>query len=307
MHVPVLLQECVDGLNIQPNGIYVDATLGAAGHSSAIAQRLRGGKLIGIDQDIDAIAAATEKLKPYAKSVILVNDNFAHLALILDNLGIESVNGILMDLGVSSYQLDKDERGFSYHADAQLDMRMNQQGGLRAYDVVNTYPEMQLKQIFRDYGEERYAGRIAQRICRQRAEAPIETTLELAELIKQAIPAATRREGGHPAKRVFQAIRIEVNQELAVLKEGLEAAFSRLSSGGRLAIITFHSLEDRIVKTTFLEWAKGCTCPKDFPICVCNNQPKATIVTKKPMVADEEELAENKRAHSAKLRIIQKA
>lgn len=304
-HISVLLQECIDGLAIKEDGIYVDGTAGGAGHSCEIAKRLSElGRLIAIDKDPDAVAVATERLAPYPAAQVVQND-FSQLCDVLDQLSIESVDGILLDLGVSSFQLDTPDRGFSYMHDAPLDMRMSK-SGLSAYDVVNTYDFKALCRIFHEYGEERFTPAIAKAILRARETKPVETTGELCDLIRQAIPAKARREGGHPAKRVFQAIRIEVNGELESLSLFLEEAFDRLKPGGRMAIITFHSLEDRMVKHRFAKLCKGCTCPPDFPICVCGNKPKGKLINRKPIEASEEELLVNSRSKSAKLRIIEK-
>ncbi len=304
-HISVLLEECMDGLAIRPDGIYVDGTAGGAGHSCEIAKRLsQNGKLIAIDKDPDAVAVASARLAPYPVAQVVQSD-FSRLCDVLDKLGISRVDGILLDLGVSSFQLDTPDRGFSYIHDAPLDMRMSK-NGLSAYDVVNTYDFRKLCRIFHDFGEEKFTPAIAKAILKQREVAPIKTTGELSELIRQAIPAKARREGGHPAKRVFQAIRIEVNGELASLSEFLEDAFDRLNSGGRLAIITFHSLEDRMVKQRYASLCKGCTCPPDFPVCVCGNQPKGRLVNRRPIEASPQELAVNSRSKSAKLRVIEK-
>lgn len=304
-HISVLLEECIDGLAIRPDGIYVDGTAGGAGHSCEIAKRLsQNGKLIAIDKDPDAVAVASARLAPYPVAQVVQSD-FSRLCDVLDKLGISRVDGILLDLGVSSFQLDTPDRGFSYIHDAPLDMRMSK-NGLSAYDVVNTYDFRKLCRIFHDFGEEKFTPAIAKAILKQREVAPIKTTGELSELIRQAIPAKARREGGHPAKRVFQAIRIEVNGELASLSEFLEDAFDRLNSGGRLAIITFHSLEDRMVKQRYASLCKGCTCPPDFPVCVCGNQPKGRLVNRRPIEASPQELAVNSRSKSAKLRVIEK-
>ena len=305
-HVSVLLDECLDGLNIKPDGIYVDGTLGGAGHSSQIAKRLTTGRLIGIDRDPVALKAAGERLAPYADRVTLVHSNFCEIAQVLRDLGIDGVDGILLDLGVSSPQLDDGSRGFSYMADAPLVMRMNNEDALSAYEVVNSWPQEELKRILYDYGEERYAPRIAGAICARRAEKPIETTLELVDIIRSAMPAAALREKQHPAKRSFQAIRIAVNDELGAVREVMDAAIPRLKPGGRLAIITFHSLEDRIVKNAMAEAAKGCTCPPSFPVCICGNKPKVKLVNRKPITASEEELTANPRSRSAKLRVCEK-
>lgn len=304
-HISVLLEECMDGLAIRPDGIYVDGTAGGAGHSCEIAKRLSsGGRLIAIDKDPDAVAVASARLAPYPAAQVVQSD-FSQLCDVLDKLEISRVDGILLDLGVSSFQLDTPDRGFSYMHDAPLDMRMSK-NGLSAYDVVNTYDFKKLCRIFHEYGEEKFTPAIAKAILKQRETAPIKTTGELSELIRQAIPAKARREGGHPAKRVFQAIRIEVNGELASLSEFLRDVFDRLNSGGRLAIITFHSLEDRMVKQRYANLCKGCTCPPDFPICVCGNQPKGKLVNRKPIEASPQELAVNSRSKSAKLRVIEK-
>ncbi len=312
-HVSVLLQECMEGLAIKPDGIYIDGTCGGAGHSSEIAKRLTTGRLIGIDQDETAVKVATERLSVFGDRAMVVHSNFCHLDAVCRELGIDHIDGFLADLGVSSYQLDTPERGFSYMADAPLDMRMDSRSSdddghhlLTAYDVVNTYSEAELRRILYDYGEERFASRIAQRIVKARENAPIQTTGELVGLIKEAIPAAAREGGHHPAKRSFQAIRIEVNQELDVIRPALEAALARLAPGGRMAVITFHSLEDRIVKQTFADMASGCTCPKSLPVCVCGRKPRVKLVTKKPILPSEEELAVNPRSRSAKLRVAEK-
>ena len=305
-HRSVLLDECMDGLNIRPDGIYVDGTAGGAGHSSEIAKRLDSGRLIAIDQDETAVAVATERLNALKKNTTVVRSNFCELAKVCRELGIEQIDGVLLDLGVSSYQLDTAERGFSYSADAPLDMRMDNRCTLSAYDVVNTYSEQELKRILFDYGEERFAPAIASAIVKRRERSPIETTAELSDIIKYAMPPAAREGGHHPAKRSFQAIRIEVNRELDVIEPAIKGAVEMLSSGGRIAIITFHSLEDRIVKQAFASLASGCTCPKDFPICVCGNKPKVKIVNKKPILPSKQELDENPRSRSAKLRVAEK-
>ena len=305
-HVSVLLQECLDGLNIKPDGIYVDGTLGGAGHSSQIAKRLTTGRLIGIDRDPVALKAAGERLAPYADRVTLVHSNFCEIAQVLDNLNIEAVDGILLDLGVSSPQLDDGSRGFSYMVDAPLDMRMNNEDPITAKDIVNTWSYEELRRILFDYGEERYAPRIADAICRRREEKPIETTLELVDIIRSAMPAAALREKQHPAKRSFQAIRIAVNDELGAVRKVMEAAIPRLNPEGRLAIITFHSLEDRIVKNAMADAAKGCTCPPSFPVCVCGKKPQVKLITRKPITATDEELEANPRSRSAKLRVCEK-
>ena len=305
-HVSVLLQECLDGLSIKPDGIYVDGTLGGAGHSSQIAKRLTTGRLIGIDRDPVALAAAGEQLVPYQDRVTLVHSNFCEIAQILKDLNISGVDGILLDLGVSSPQLDDSARGFSYMADAPLDMRMNGQEALDAGVVVNTWSQEELKRILYNYGEERYAPQIAAAICRRREIKPIETTLELVDVIRSAMPPAALREKQHPAKRSFQAIRIAVNDELGSVEKVMEDAIPLLNPGGRLAAITFHSLEDRIVKTAMADAAKGCTCPPNFPVCVCGKKPLVKQITRKPIVASDEELEVNPRSRSAKLRICEK-
>ncbi len=305
-HRSVLLDECIEGLAIRPDGIYVDGTAGGGGHSFAIASKLTTGRLIAIDQDEAAIAAASARLAPLGERATVVRDNFRHIADVCADLGIDGIDGVLMDLGVSSYQLDTPERGFSYQADAPLDMRMDRRGSKSAYTVVNEYSEEEIKRILFEYGEERYAPRIAARIAAARADKPIETTGELVALIKAAIPAKAREEGHHPAKRSFQAIRIEVNAELDVIAPAIEAAANLLRPGGRIAIITFHSLEDRIVKQTFSRLAAGCTCPRDFPVCVCGNKPTLATVGRKPILPSEAELNENPRSRSAKLRVAEK-
>ena len=305
-HISVLLNECIEGLNIRSDGIYVDGTLGGAGHSFQIAARLKDGKLIGIDRDQVALKAAGERLSVYGERVQLVHSNFCHMAQVLKELNIQGVDGILLDLGVSSPQLDDGQRGFSYMVDAPLDMRMNSADSLSAHTVVNTWSQEELKRILYNYGEERYAPQIAAAICRKRAEKPIETTLELVEIIKNAMPPAALREKQHPAKRSFQAIRIAVNDELGAVEQIMADAVELLNPGGRLCIITFHSLEDRIVKLGMQDAAKGCTCPPNFPVCVCGKKPKVKLITKKPIVASDEELEENPRSRSAKLRICEK-
>lgn len=305
-HISVLLNECIEGLNIKEDGIYVDGTLGGAGHSSEIIKNLcERGRLIGIDQDKDALKAAKEKLKDY-NNVTFVHSNFYNIENILHDLNIAGVDGILMDLGVSSYQLDNGERGFSYMQDAPLDMRMNRENSLSAYEVINSYSEEDLFRIIKDYGEEKFAKRIANFIINKRKEKNIESTLELVDVIKAAIPAKARREGPHPAKRTFQAIRIEVNKELEIIEKTIRDGVERLNVGGRMAIITFHSLEDRIVKTVYKNLANPCTCPSSFPVCVCNKKPIVKIITRKPIEASKEELDYNPRSRSAKLRIIEK-
>jgi 16S rRNA (cytosine1402-N4)-methyltransferase len=293
-------------LAIKPNGIYVDGTAGGAGHSTRIAERLNDGMLVAIDRDETAVAVATERLSKFGERARVVRSNFYEVADVCKDLGIEAIDGLLLDLGVSSYQLDTPERGFSYMSDAPLDMRMDNRGELTAYDVVNTYSEERIKKILFEYGEERFSPSIAAAIVRSRQEKPIETTRELSDIIKYAIPPKAREGGHHPSKRSFQAIRIEVNGELDVIEPAIKDAVSLLSKGGRIAIITFHSLEDRIVKQAFASLASGCTCPKDFPICVCGNKPKVKIVNKKPILPSKQELDENPRSRSAKLRVAEK-
>ena len=305
-HVSVLLEECIQALNIKPDGIYVDGTLGGAGHSSRIAALLTTGRLIGIDRDPVALEAAGKRLEPWKDRVTLVHSNFCQMDQALDSLGIEKVDGILLDLGVSSPQLDDGERGFSYMVDAPLDMRMNGEDALDAHCVVNTWSYEELKRILYDYGEERYAPQIAAAICRRREQKPIETTLELVDIIRSAMPASALREKQHPAKRSFQAIRIAVNDELGAVSMAMEKAIPRLNPGGRLAVITFHSLEDRIVKNAMNAAAKGCTCPPNFPVCVCGKKPQVVCLTRKPIVSGDEELERNPRARSAKLRVCEK-
>jgi len=306
-HISVLMEETINNLVTNPDGIYVDCTLGGCGHSKRIIKQLSSkGRLIGIDQDPTAIAVAKERLADAVCKIDIVNDNFKNLSAVLQNLSVEKVDGILFDLGVSSYQLDTAERGFSYMQDAPLDMRMNPDEGLSAYDVVNKYEEENIEKLLKVYGEERWAKRIAQFIVEARREKPIETTGELVELIKKAIPSAVRKNaGGHPAKRTFQAIRIEVNNELGILETAFRSAVEHLKTGGRICIITFHSLEDRIAKQTLQELAKGCICPPRLPICVCNHKPEIKIIGK-PIVATLEELDQNSRAKSAKLRTAEK-
>ena len=305
-HKPVLLDECLDALAIRPDGIYVDGTLGRAGHSLEILRRLTTGRLIGIDRDLTAIEAAKERLAEFGDRVTLVHSNFSEVGSVLEQLGVEGVDGMLFDLGVSSPQLDEAHRGFSYMQDAPLDMRMDSTAALDAHEVVNTWSGDELKRILRDYGEERYAAQIARAIVRAREQKEIETTLELVDIIRSAMPAAALREKQHPAKRSFQAIRIAVNGELDALPPMLQSATKMLRPGGRLAVITFHSLEDRIIKQTMRELATGCTCPSSFPVCVCGNKPKLELVSRKPIVSGEVELNENPRARSAKLRVAQR-
>ena len=305
-HLPVLLHECIEGLDIKPEGIYLDGTLGRAGHSREIAKRLTSGRLICVDRDQAALDAAQERLGPWLDRVSLVHSNFCEIDTILDGLGISAVDGMLFDLGVSSPQLDDASRGFSYMADAPLDMRMDQSDALTARTVVNEWPREELRRIFSQYGEERYAGPIAAAIERRRAERPIETTLELVEVIRSAMPGRALKEKQHPAKRCFQAIRIAVNDELSSVDRMLRSAVPRLKPGGRLAVISFHSLEDRIVKNALAGFAKGCTCPPDFPVCVCGKKPVIRLVSRKPVISGAEELEVNPRARSAKLRVAEK-
>lgn len=305
-HVSIMPDECMKGLDIKPGGIYVDATTGGGGHSLLIAQRLENGHLYCFDRDDDALKAAGERLKAYSDKVTFIKSNFAYMKEKLSEIGVFGVDGILFDLGVSSYQLDEAERGFSYMADAPLDMRMDRSQAKSAYDVVNTYSEQELAKIFFEYGEERYSKRIAERIVRQRENKSIETTLELVDIIKSAMPAAAKKEKQHPAKRVFQAIRIEVNDELSSVEEAVKHGIDILNPGGRIAIMSFHSLEDRIVKLKFQECADPCTCPKDFPVCVCGKKPTVKIITKKVIQASQAEVEQNPRARSAKLRVAEK-
>ena len=305
-HRPVLLEKCLDALCIRPDGVYVDGTLGRAGHSLEIARRLTTGRLIGIDRDETAITAARERLRDYLDHVTLVHSNFDRIGEILEELNISGVDGMLFDLGVSSPQLDDAQRGFSYMHDAPLDMRMDQRNALSAYEVVNDYSEENLSRILHEYGEERFARKIAHNICVSRQQAPIRTTGELIEIIKRSIPAKIRATGGHPAKRTFQAIRIEVNQELTVLSESLDGMIDLLNDGGRLCVITFHSLEDRIVKNIFRKNEHPCTCPPEFPVCVCGKKSKGTVVTRKPILPGEEEMETNPRSKSAKLRVFER-
>ena len=305
-HRSVLLWECIEALNIRPDGVYLDGTLGGAGHSLEICRNLTTGRLIGVDRDPVALEAATKRLQSHLGKVTLVHDNFENIASILERLGLDGVDGILLDLGVSSPQLDDGARGFSYMADAPLDMRMDREQSLTAYEIVNNWPREELKSILYEYGEERYAPQIAAAIERVRTDRPIETTLELVDIIRSAMPASALREKQHPAKRSFQAIRIAVNDELGAVRQGMEAAIDHLKPGGRLAVITFHSLEDRIVKRELQALATGCTCPPEFPVCVCGKKPKMKLITRKPIVSGEEELNENPRARSAKLRVAEK-
>lgn len=305
-HVSVLLDKSVECLNVRDGGIYVDGTLGGGGHSYRLLSSNSSCRLIGIDQDKEAIAAASKRLAVFGDRVTAVNNNFCRIKEILNNLHTDKIDGALLDLGVSSYQLDNAARGFSYMHDAALDMRMNTDGGKTAFDVVNSYTEEELGEIFLSYGEEKWSKRIAEFIVRERKKKNIETTFELVDVIKAAIPKSARLDGGHPAKRVFQAIRIEVNNELGILENALTDFTDVLKSGARLAVITFHSLEDRIVKKTFASLAQGCVCPKDFPVCVCGNTPKVRIITKKPVLPDEKEIEINSRSKSAKLRVVEK-
>jgi len=305
-HRPVLLDECIEGLNIRPDGIYLDGTLGRAGHSREIAKRLTTGRLICVDRDDAALEAAQTRLADWMDRVTLVHSNFDKVSDILDDLGLRGIDGMLFDLGVSSPQLDDGSRGFSYMADAPLDMRMDRSEGLTAADVVNTWDQNELRRILLQYGEERYAPLIAAAIVRRRSEKPIETTLELVDVIKSAMPGKALREKQHPAKRSFQAIRIAVNDELSSVERMIRGAVPKLNKGGRLAVITFHSLEDRIVKTGMAEFAKGCTCPPDFPVCVCGKTPDVRLVSRKPIIPTDQEVEENPRARSAKLRVAEK-
>ncbi len=305
-HKSVLLDECIEALKLRPDGIYLDGTLGGAGHSYEIARRLTTGRLIGVDRDAVALKAAAERLAPFASRVTTVHSNFSELDHILEELGIDAVDGMLFDLGVSSPQLDDAQRGFSYMADAPLDMRMNKDDTLTAAEVVNLWSQDELRRILYEYGEERYAPQIAAAIVRRREKAPIRTTLELVEVIRSAMPPQALREKQHPAKRSFQAIRIAVNDELGAVSKLMRTAFARLKPGGRLAVITFHSLEDRIVKSEMQLAAHGCTCPPEFPVCVCGKTPLIRIVTRKPIVSGARELEENPRARSAKLRVAEK-
>ncbi|WP_035041255.1 16S rRNA (cytosine(1402)-N(4))-methyltransferase RsmH [Catonella morbi] len=304
-HIPIMLEEVIEGLDIKPNGIYVDGTLGGGGHSYEIAKRLvSGGRLIGIDQDEAAIKAAGARLSEFGDRVIIVRSNYAQMVSVLQSLGIEQVDGILLDLGVSSHQLDNAERGFSYMEDALLDMRMDRRQEKTARDIVNYYSQAELTRIIRDYGEDRFAAKIVAKIIDFRENKPVETTGELAEIIKSAIPVKYRLTGGHPAKRTFQAIRIELNRELGVLEESIEGMLDILSDGGRMAVIAFHSLEDRIVKSAFKKAESPCTCPPDFPICVCGKKSKGFVASRKPLIPSDEETERNPRAKSSKLRIF---
>ncbi|MBQ5446764.1 MAG: 16S rRNA (cytosine(1402)-N(4))-methyltransferase RsmH [Lachnospiraceae bacterium] len=307
VHKSVLLNETVDGLNVKPGGVYVDGTLGGAGHASLVCERLAGsGRFIGIDQDEEAIIAATDKLNKYGDIVTVVRNNYVNIKEVLSNLGIEKVDGIMLDLGVSSRQLDTPERGFSYKYDAPLDMRMDNRNDMTARDIVNNYDEMDLYRVIRDYGEDKFAKNIAKHIVIARQNKPIETTFELCEIIKESIPAKFRMAKGHPAKRTFQAIRIELNKELDVLNESIDTMIDLLNDGGRLCIITFHSLEDRIVKTGFKRNENPCTCPPDFPVCICGKKSKGKVISRKPILPSDEEIENNSRSKSAKLRIFEK-
>lgn len=306
-HTSVLLEETIDNLHIKPDGIYVDGTLGGGGHSYQIASRLNGdGRLIGIDQDGDAIEAAGKRLEPFADRITLIRDNYCNAKEALRQIGIEKIDGIVLDLGVSSFQLDNVERGFSYKYDTALDMRMDIRQSLSAREIINNYSEMELFRVIKDYGEEQFAKNIAKHIVNVRKDKPIETTGELNEIIKAAIPAKMRATGGHPSKKTFQAIRIECNRELEVLKDSLDDLIEMLNPGGRICIITFHSLEDRIVKSAFRKNENPCTCPPDFPVCVCGQVSKGKVITRKPILPSQEELAANKRSKSAKLRVFEK-
>lgn len=304
VHVSVLLREAIDGLDIKKDGIYIDCTAGGGGHSIEILKA--GGRLVCFDRDMDAIRAVKKRLVGYEDRYTAVHSNYADFEQALDDLGIDKIDGAIMDLGVSSYQLDEAERGFSYNSDARLDMRMDREAPLSAYEVVNEYDESELARIIFEYGEERFSRRIAQRIVERRSEKPIESTLELSDIIKSAMPAASKAEGHHPAKRTFQAIRIEVNSELSIIAPTIDAIAKRLNKGGRISIITFHSLEDRAVKNAYATLAAGCTCPNDFPVCVCGKKPQVKLVNKKPILPSEKELEDNPRSRSAKLRVAEK-
>lgn len=307
-HKSVMLAETIESLRIKPDGIYADGTLGGGGHSYEICRRLTdNGRLIGIDQDKDAIQAATQRLSEFKNKVSIVRDNYVNMGSVLKGMGINGVDGILLDLGVSSYQLDTGERGFSYQIEAPLDMRMDDRNPVTAADIVNGYSLQELASIIRNYGEDRFAQNIAKHICAEREKAPVETTTQLAEIIKQAIPMKMRVTGGHPAKRTFQAIRIELNKELTVLRDSIDMMIDMLNPGGRLCIITFHSLEDRIVKDAFRKAENPCTCPPDFPVCVCGKVSKGKVITRKPILPGEEELNDNRRSESAKLRVFERA
>lgn len=307
VHKSVLLEEVIENLNIKPDGIYVDGTLGGAGHASEVCRRLSSqGRFIGIDQDADAIAAATERLRPYEDRVTIIRDNYRNMKQLVEELGVMGVDGILLDLGVSSYQLDTAERGFTYRVNAPLDMRMDQRQTMTAKDIVNGYSEAELYRVIRDYGEDKFAHNIAKHIVQAREAKPIETTEELNTIIKAAIPAKVRMNGGHPSKKTYQAIRIELNHELEVLQDSLDEMIDLLNPGGRLCVITFHSLEDRVVKTIFKRNENPCTCPPSFPVCTCGKKPKGTVITRKPIVPQEQELNENSRSKSSKLRVFEK-
>ncbi len=305
-HISVLLDKSIEYLGVKDNGVYVDGTLGGGGHSYKLLSSNEKCRLIGIDQDKEAISAARKRLDVFSDRITLVNNNFCRIKEILKSLHTDKIDGALLDLGVSSYQLDNASRGFSYMHDAPLDMRMNADGGKSAYDVINSYSEEELSRIFFEYGEEKWSKRVAQFITEYRKKKNVETTFELVEIIKAAIPKGAREEGGHPAKRIFQAVRIEVNNELGILEQSIKDFTEALNKNGRLAIITFHSLEDRIVKKTFANLAKGCTCPKSFPVCVCGNKPSVRIITRKPILPDDTEIENNSRSKSAKLRVIEK-
>ncbi len=305
-HISVLLDKSIEYLGVKDNGVYVDGTLGGGGHSYKLLSSNEKCRLIGIDQDKEAISAARKRLDVFSDRVTLVNNNFCRIKEILKSLHTDKIDGALLDLGVSSYQLDNASRGFSYMHDAPLDMRMNADGGKSAYDVINSYSEEELSRIFFEYGEEKWSKRVAQFITEYRKKKNVETTFELVEIIKAAIPKGAREEGGHPAKRIFQAVRIEVNNELGILEQSIKDFTEALNKNGRLAIITFHSLEDRIVKKTFANLARGCTCPKSFPVCVCGNKPSVKIITRKPILPDDTEIENNSRSKSAKLRVIEK-
>ena len=305
-HISVLLDKSIEYLGVKDNGVYVDGTLGGGGHSYKLLSSNEKCRLIGIDQDKEAISAARKRLDVFSDRITLVNNNFCRIKEILKSLHTDKIDGALLDLGVSSYQLDNASRGFSYMHDAPLDMRMNTDGGKSAYDVINSYSEEELSRIFFEYGEEKWSKRVAQFITEYRKKKNVETTFELVEIIKAAIPKGAREEGGHPAKRIFQAVRIEVNNELGILEQSIKDFTEALNKNGRLAIITFHSLEDRIVKKTFANLARGCTCPKSFPVCVCGNKPSVKIITRKPILPDDTEIENNSRSKSAKLRVIEK-
>ena len=306
-HTSVLLEETIENLRVKPDGIYIDGTLGGGGHSYEVASKLgEKGKLIGIDQDEDAIRAAGKRLEEFGSKVVIIRDNYCNIKNVLQDIGVEKVDGIVLDLGVSSYQLDHAERGFSYKQDADLDMRMDNRQSLSAKDIVNTYPEMELYRVIRDYGEEQFAKNIAKHIVLARKEIPIDTTGQLNEIIKAAIPAKMRQNGGHPSKRTFQALRIECNKELEVLKNSLDDMIQVLNPEGRLCIITFHSLEDRIVKTAFKRNENPCICPPDFPVCTCGRMPQGKVISRKPILPSEQEINENKRSKSAKLRVFER-